>query len=385
MGTLRAVGCSIWLVSNQSWPNSRAPRQDHCGPARCGRPNSLPQYFQSHQVNSEHSSLNPPWGLDIRAFNRSVIVTGGTINLGYQAALNIAKAHPDYLVVISSRSDKEHAADAINNALKQKNVAFIPLDLASSESALVLNAGLQFPEPLQHTAEGLESTFAINHTGHALLFHLLCGQLVQDGSSRVVLTSSGTHDPAQKSGLPDAVYISAEELAHPSTTESKEYPGRQRYASSKLANVMWAYALNRHLREAATASSSSSSTPAPATPRVTVNAMDPALMPRTGLAREASGIFQFLWTRVLPNLIPLLRFFVSPNIHTPEESGAALSRLAIGSDVEGVSGKYFEGLRKIKSSEDSYDVEKQEDLWNWTVKYAAAGDTAEEARFRAFK
>lgn len=40
------------------------------------------------------------------AYKRAVLITGGTINLGYHAALHIAREHPDYLIVLSSRSDR---------------------------------------------------------------------------------------------------------------------------------------------------------------------------------------------------------------------------------------------------------------------------------------
>ncbi|KAL5333464.1 NAD(P)-binding protein [Aspergillus crustosus] len=305
------------------------------------------------------------------SFDRSVIVTGGTANLGYHAALNIAREHPRYLVVLSSRSDKGHAAETNNKSLGQTNTLFIPLDLSDLGNvrkyakewaasghppiqSLVLNAGLQFPGGLSKTADGLEFTFAVNHVGHALLFHLLCPHLTD--TARIVLTSSGTHDPAQKSGMPDASFTTAEDLAHPPPS-MVDIPGRQRYTSSKLANVLWTYALHRHLQDRA----------------ITVNAMDPGLVPGTELAREASPFMRFLWVRVLPRILPLLRLLVSPNIHTPAESGAALARLAVGADLEGVSGKYFEGRKEIPSSVDSYVEDKQEDLWRWTVDYLAQG------------
>lgn len=44
----------------------------------------------------------------------------------------------------------------------------------------------------------------------------------------------------------------------------------------------------------------------------------------------------------------------------------------------GRSGKYFEGRREIESSRDSYVVEKQEDLWGWTVGFLARGEGGEE-------
>lgn len=317
------------------------------------------------------------------SYTHSVLVTGGTANLGYYATLEIARKHPEYEIIIASRTDPDKAADKINQLLNQKNVSFAALDLSSTDNvrkfakdwaaanhapikALVLNAGLQFPGGMEKNAEGVEKTFAINHLGHALLFHLLWPHLSND--ARVVVTASGTHDPAQKTGLPDAIYNSAEELAHP-TAETAKYEGRQRYATSKLVNMMWTYALDRKLKHHASQKN------------VTVTAMDPGLMPGTGLARDASFVVQFLWKNVLPHIIPLLRKLMYPNIHSAQESGQALARLAIAEDVEGVSGKYFEGMKEIESSKDSYDVEKQHDLWSWTVTYLAKGDKVQAAKF----
>ncbi|RYP34766.1 hypothetical protein DL767_004103 [Monosporascus sp. MG133] len=39
--------------------------------------------------------------------------------------------------------------------------------------------------------------------------------------------------------------------------------------------------------------------------------------------------------------------------------------------LAGVSGEYYEGLMPIKSSADSYDEAKQEDLWRWTTEFLA--------------
>lgn len=281
------------------------------------------------------------------SYTRSVIVTGGTINLGYQAALKIAREHPDYLVVIAARSDKTNSVQTINTTLRQENTIFLPLDLSDKANvrrfaeilkantskaqiqALVLNAGLQFPRGLVLTPEGVEKTFAIAHVGHALLFFLLNTYLVT--GARIVLTSSGTYDPAQKSGLPDAEYRTAEDPAHPPTSQVS-VPGRKRYTAAKLCNVLFTYVLARKLAERAPAL------------RITVNAKDPGLMPGTGLAREGNWIEKWLWNSVMPHMMRLLRLLVIPNTHTPAESGAALARLAIAADVEGKTGKYFGGF-----------------------------------------
>ncbi len=309
----------------------------------------------------------------------TVLVTGGTTGLGYECALEIAQQYPQYQVLIASRSDKDNAAVSINQRTGHSNVEYLKLDLSSLTKvrsfaadyvkkdyppikALVLNAGLQILD-LNYTEDKIESTFAVNHVGHALLFYLLSPHL--DEEARVLIVASGTHDPAQKSGLPDAIYNSAEELAQP-TKETQKYEGRQRYATSKLCNILWTYALQRRLEK----------TPGK---KWTVNAFDPGLMPGTGLARDASAIVQFIWHKILPRTIWLLRLLISPNIHLPQESGASLARLAVRDDVKGVSGKYYEGRNPIPSSKDSQVVEKQEELWEWTVRRVAKDENERRA------
>lgn len=299
--------------------------------------------------------------------DRSVLITGGTAGLGYHCAIAIARQHPEYQVVIASRSDPNDAATSINRLLNQKNVRYLRLDLSSLTEvrsfakrwegknyppiqALLLNAGLQFPREVQYTVDGFESTFGINHVGHALLFSLLQSHL--SDTARIVVTSSGTHDPAQKTGMPDAKYTTASELAHPTPESAKNNAGRQRYSTSKLVNVLWMYALHRRRQKS-----------------WTVVAFDPGLMPGTGLAREANAVVRFLWSNVLPHLLPLLRILSgNSNIHPPEKSGSTLAWLAVSPDVASTSGVYYEERKQIKTSEASYDEEKQEDLWEWTAK-----------------
>jgi NAD(P)-dependent dehydrogenase (short-subunit alcohol dehydrogenase family) len=305
------------------------------------------------------------------SFTHTVLITGGTIGLGYHAALNIAKSYPNYLIILSSRTDRTSAAEKINSITGRKNAIFLPLDLGSVAKvkdfaktyatksfppiiALLLNAGLQFPEAITFTDDGFESTFEVNHLGHAILLHCLSPHFAP--GIRVTLTASGTHDPAQNSGMPDAVYTSAAEVARPDPkTATKD--GRQRYATSKLLNVLFGYALVRR------------TTPA----QMTVNCFDPGLMPGTGLAREYGSVMRFVWYNILPRIIPLLRKLMFANIHTAEESGANLAWVALGKETEGKNGLYFEGKKPIPSSVDSYSVENQDDLWNWTVQEVTGG------------
>lgn len=323
-------------------------------------------------------------------YQSTILITGGTTGVGYQCAVELSRrCDESTLIIISSRRDSR-ALENIKQATGRNDVVFMPLDLGSLENvrtfaskftqekypplrALVMNAGLQFAgSEVKYTVDGVEATFGINHVGHALLFYLLRARLAE--GARIVITASGTHDPEQKTMVPDAKYTRAEELAYPSEKDKKENNGRQRYATSKLCNVLWMYALHRHIHEQS-AGEVEGDRGEGGKKSLTVTAMDPGLMPGTGLGREAAWPLRMIWYHVLPRMIPVLRFMLrTDNIHTAAESGKALADLAVATSLQGVSGKYFEGTKEIPSSKDSHDVEKQEDLWKWTARFVGRSD-----------
>ena len=73
-------------------------------------------------------------------------------------------------------------------------------------------------------------------------------------------------------------------------------------------------------------------------------------------------------------MLPLVRLLVGSNVHTAARSGSNLAWLATSPDITSTSGKYFEGKKEIKSSKDSYNETKQNDLWQWTVKNISTGE-----------
>jgi len=291
---------------------------------------------------------------------RSIIVTGGNSGLGFQCARFIGSEDPGAVPVIACRNVT--AGIVAKAELKKLGVtaAVLPLDLASLASVrefvtlfrvsqlpplagLVCNAGLQNVGPPERTVDGFETTFAVNHLGHFLLANLLLPDLVEDG--RIIFVSSGTHDPAQKTGLPAPRFETAQAVAN--DFEPGGNAGRRRYATSKLCNVYCTYELARRLETAAD----------PRLRSIRVDAFDPGLMPGTGLARTYPAPVRFLWRHVLPVLTRLY-----PNVHSPAKSGQRLAKLATDQSDK-ATGRYISDGRAIRSSEMSYDAAKARELW----------------------
>jgi NAD(P)-dependent dehydrogenase (short-subunit alcohol dehydrogenase family) len=208
--------------------------------------------------------------------------------------------------------------------------------------ALICNAGIQVTSAPRTTADGIELTFGVNHLGHFALATSLLERLARP--ARIVIVSSDTHDPNRTTGMPAPRYTSATELAHPPDWVS----GRQRYTTSKLCNILFAYELNRRLAGG-----------------VTVNAFNPGLMPGSGLARDYGRLQQFAWRFVLPALRIL------PSVRSAKRSGRDLAALAADPLYAEVSGRYFDGGKQTRSSEDSYDAEKARDLWETSERLVA--------------
>jgi NAD(P)-dependent dehydrogenase (short-subunit alcohol dehydrogenase family) len=288
---------------------------------------------------------------------RTAIVTGANRGLGEACSETILEA-PSWRVVLAVR-DVTTTAGTIRSSGSDRALPS-RLDLGSLDEvrafaervaadgpidALVCNAGIQHVAPgLVRTKDGLESTFQVNFLGHFLLANLLLPHMAKP--ARIVFVSSGTHDPKQKTGLPAPVYVSAQKLAFPDEEAGDPMKiGLRRYTTSKLCTVYGVHELHRRLREGGV-------------DWIDVNAMDPGMMPGTDLAREYPSWMRWSWDHLLPVLRPFLR-----NTNSPDRSGRNLAALATEPRFEGVSGRYFEGIKEIRSSELSYDEANARDLW----------------------
>jgi light-dependent protochlorophyllide reductase len=285
---------------------------------------------------------------------RTAIITGATSGLGLECARALLHDDPSWHVVLPVR-DTARGADAVKELGEPQRCTLMPMDLASLASvrafvedfravtlpplhAIVCNAGVQVTNR-EWTEDGVEMTFGVNHLGHFTLVQGLLDELARP--ARIVVVSSGTHDPSKHTGMPDPSYTSASDVAHPHADQSPD--GRRRYTTSKLCNVLFTYELDRRLGHGGRG--------------VTVNAFDPGLMPGSGLARDYPPLQRLAWRYLLPALRVL------PGVRSTRTSGRYLAALTNDARFDGVTGEYFDGIRPIRSSADSYDRDKALDLW----------------------
>jgi hypothetical protein len=72
--------------------------------------------------------------------------------------------------------------------------------------ALVFNAGISLPEG-QVTGDGFETTFAVNHLADYTLLRSSMLKLAR--GARIILTTSVTYDPAEKTIIPPPLHADA--------------------------------------------------------------------------------------------------------------------------------------------------------------------------------
>ena len=188
----------------------------------------------------------------------AVLVTGANSGIGYQAALQFARAGARVLLTSRDPLRGDEALGRLRVAVPAADVSLERLDLADLASVraladrlagsldrldvLVNNAGVM-ATPHRTTADGFELQLGTNHLGHFALTGLLLPLLLrghgpasarsdpEHGVPRVVTVSSGAH----RMGT-----ISRDDLM----AERRYRPWRA-YGQSKLANLLFMLDLQR--------------------------------------------------------------------------------------------------------------------------------------------
>lgn len=262
------------------------------------------------------------------------LVSGATSGIGLVTARELARMGATVVLMARNQERGEAIRAQLVSQTGNRHVELLHADFAALDTVragaeaflarhgrldvLVNNAGAYVGER-RRSADGYELTFAVNHLAPFLLTNLLREALEAAGTARVVTVSSGAHMAGR--GRFDA-------------RGEGFYFGFQSYAESKLANVLFSYELARRLEGSG----------------VAANCLHPGAV-RTNFAGDMKGLFGVFFNLAKPFML------------TPEQGAQTSIYLAASPEVEGVSGKYFDNRRPVKSAPVSYDRELQARLW----------------------
>ncbi len=250
---------------------------------------------------------------------KTALITGSTDGVGRYVAARLASAGAKVLIHGRDRARGMALVDEIRREGRGEAI-FYPADLSSlSETRqlaeavkadhrrlelFISNAGLgsqSLGSQRRTSADGHELRFAVNYLSGFLLAYLLLPLLKAAAPSRIVNVASLGQHPIDF----DDVML------------ARSYSGTRAYAQSKLAQIMFTIDLAEELNGSG----------------VTVNSLHPATYMNTTMVREGG---------------------ITP-ISTVEQGGEAILHLAVGDDVEGKSGLFFNGMQQAKANPQAYD------------------------------
>ncbi|KAK3684170.1 oxidoreductase [Podospora appendiculata] len=280
-----------------------------------------------------------------------VLITGGTGGLGAGAALLLAKRNPAKLYITGrNEAATQKIIKQIHDDGSSTEVTFLPCDqssLASVKQAadtflvresrldvLMANAGVMAAPP-GLTEDGYEVQFGVNHVAHALLIRKLLPLLDQTaithGDARIVMLTSLAFILA-----PRGHGIVFDELRTP-----QNYwflGGFQRYAQSKLANLLHGRELARRY------------------PNITTIVIHPG-------ESNTSLVGNLSWYHKIVVFLPNIGRFL------PVEQGCWNQVWAVGVPKDKVvSGEMYEPIGALTKGYTQYCLDEKlaARLWDWT-------------------
>ena len=185
---------------------------------------------------------------------RRALVTGVTSGLGEHTVLELARKGAHVVMTARDQQKLGNAVEQLHRSMPLADVTPLVLDLAdlgsvrraAEEAAtlgpldiLVNNAGVM-ATPYRRTVDGFELQLGTNHLGHFALTGLLFPQLAAAEAARVVTVSSQAHRYARTVPLTDP------------RADQGHYRKWTAYAQSKLANLLFAFELDRRAEAAGT-------------------------------------------------------------------------------------------------------------------------------------
>ena len=177
-----------------------------------------------------------------------IVITGANSGIGFDSAKEFARKGADVIFACRNKNKAEAAIQRLLAEIPGSLLTFIELNLANLQTVrrftdsfmsrydrldiLLNNAGIMMV-PYGITEDGFERQFGTNHLGHFALTGLLNEYLLQTQGSRVVNVSSNAHYSGSLD-FDDLMY-----------QDRNVYSPQRAYNTSKLANLLFTYELQR--------------------------------------------------------------------------------------------------------------------------------------------
>lgn len=283
---------------------------------------------------------------------KKILITGANSGIGFEATKVLSKKGAHIIMTSRNLQKGNEALEAIKKGNPNAKLDLMQLDLADFHSinkfsdefhskyskldVLVNNAGVMNPPKREVTKQNFEVQFGTNHLGHFLLTGLLLDTLKNTPNSRISVQSSIVHKT--ESMKPD---IHFDDLNF-----EKSYNRDQAYAQSKLANLLFAYELDRRLKTHNI--------------KTIVTAAHPGYT-KTNLQANSGFMIAVVLNNILAQnvkigALPILRAATEENLKGGEYFGPTKTMEMRG----------FPEL--VKSSDKSYDEDLAKRLWNVSEK-----------------
>ncbi len=269
-----------------------------------------------------------------------VLITGGTSGIGKAAAVDLAGMGAEVVITGRSAERGREAVEEIKGRSASDDVSLLLADLSVQAEVrrlaeefrashdrldvLVNNAGV-VNQKRSETADGIESTLALNHLAPFLLTELLMDLLKGSAPSRIITTAS----EAERWGR-----MNFDDLQ-----SRKRYGAFPVYGMTKLANIMFTMELAEKLEGTG----------------VTATCFHPGAV-STNFGSGNGGLGSILFNAF------------KPFMRSPEKGAETLVHLASSPDVEGMTGKYLSDLKLITAKSVAYDAEARRKLWEASEK-----------------
>jgi len=270
--------------------------------------------------------------------DKLVVISGATSGIGYLTALKYASQGANLLCINRNGKKSEALRHIIENEYGVKcdykladlsnlqdihRVAEELLKLNTPIDVLIHNAGIYLTQR-ELSIDGIEKVFAVHYLSSFIINYVLMDKLKSQEKARIILVNSEGHRFAVWG-------VRLDDL----NWERRRYSGLKSYGSAKTAQLLSMIVFEEYFRNTG----------------VTINAMHPGAV-KTETGQENGPVYR--WFK---------RVFLDKILKSPELSSEALFYLGVSSEIEAVSGKFFNLTTEEEPAPPALDKEVAYKLW----------------------